>query len=117
MHTKALPYVVLLSLSGDQHRRQPLWHRRIDPYTFIALRGFSIATLFFVLIFMLQRRVPAPPNLMAPSAFSRVIRGLDPDDDVILSLQYQSSGVTSMFVTTTPAPWSLPPTSFCPMKR
>ena len=104
MHTKALPYVALLSLFwGTNIVASRFGIDEFDPYTFIALR-LSIATFFFVLIFMLQRRAwPRDPNLWRHAAFSGVIGVSIPMTMFILSLQYQSSGVTSMFVTTTPA--------------
>ena len=56
MHTKALPYVLLLSLFwGTNIVASRFGIDDFDPVVFIALR-LSIATFFFVLIFMLQKR-------------------------------------------------------------
>ncbi len=104
MHTEALPYVVLLSLLwGTNIVASRFGIDEFDPYLFIALR-LSIATFFFGLIFLLRRRTwPTDLNLWRHAAFSGVIGVSIPMTLFILSLQYQSSGVTSIFVTTSPA--------------
>jgi drug/metabolite transporter (DMT)-like permease len=104
MHTKALPFVGLLSLFwGTNIVASRFGIDDFDPYVFIALR-LAIATSFFVLIFLWQKRVwPTDPNLWRHAAFSGIIGVTIPMTLFILSLQYQSSGVTSIFVTTTPA--------------
>ena len=104
MHTKALPFVGLLSLFwGTNIVASRFGIDDFDPYVFIALR-LSVATFFFVLVFLWQKRVwPTDPNLWGHAAFSGIIGVSIPMTLFILSLQYQSSGVTSIFVTTTPA--------------
>ncbi len=104
MHTKALPFVGLLSLFwGTNIVASRFGIDDFDPYVFIALR-LAIATFFFVLIFLWQKRVwPTDLNLWGHAAFSGIIGVSIPMTLFILSLQYQSSGVTSIFVTTTPA--------------
>jgi len=104
MHTKAFPYIGLLSLFwGTNIVASRFGIDEFDPYLFIALR-LSIATFFFVLIFFFQRRTwPTDLNLWRHAAFSGVIGVSIPMTLFILSLQYQSSGVTSIFVTTSPA--------------
>jgi drug/metabolite transporter (DMT)-like permease len=104
MHTKALPYIGLLSLFwGTNIVASRFGVDEFDPYLFIALR-LLIATVFFWLIFILQKRAwPTDLRLLGHAAFSGVIGIAIPMSFLILSLQYQSSGLTSIFVTAAPA--------------
>ena len=104
MHTKAFPFIGLLSLFwGTNIVASRYGVDEFDPYLFIALRLF-IATFFFILIFFLQRRIwPTDLQVWRHAAFSGVIGVSIPMTLFILSLQYQSSGVASIFVTTGPA--------------
>ena len=104
MHTKALPYVGLLSLFwGTNVVASRFGIDQFDPFAFIALR-LSIATSFFALIFLLQHRTwPRDIVVWRHAAVSGVIGVSIPMTMFILSLQYQSSGMASIFVTLTPA--------------
>lgn len=118
MHTKALPYVGLLSLFwGTNIVASRYGIDEFEPLFFIALR-LSIATLFFVLIFMIQRRAwPTDPVLLRHAALSGVIGVAIPMNFFIVSLQYQSSGMTSIFVTTSPALMAIAAHLFLPDER
>ncbi|MEM7129489.1 MAG: DMT family transporter [Chloroflexota bacterium] len=108
MHTKALPYIGLLSLFwGTNIVVSRFGVGEVDPYLFIALR-LSVATFFFCLLFLYQlyRRAQVWPkdwNLWRHAGVSGVIGVAIPMSLFILSLQYQSSGVASIFVTIGPA--------------
>lgn len=108
MHTKALPYIGLLSLLwGTNIVASRLGIGEFDPYLFIGLRLFT-ATFFFALIFLTQvfvfrtQKWPSDPSLWGNAAISGIIGVAIPMSLFILSLQYQSSGMTSIFVTTGP---------------
>lgn len=118
MHTKALPYVGLLSLFwGTNIVASRYGIDEFDPYAFIALR-LGIATIFFLLIFLLQRRrLPTDPALITHAAFSGVIGVAIPMTLFILSLQYQSAGMTSIFVTTSPAVMAVAAHLFLPDEK
>lgn len=104
MHTKALPYVGLLSLFwGTNVVASRFGIGDFDPYVFIALR-LSIASIAFWLVFLLQRRSwPLDRTLFGHAAVSGVIGVAIPMTLFILSLQYQSSGMASIYVSITPA--------------
>ena len=104
MHTKALPYVGLLSLFwGTNVVASRFGIGDFDPYVFIALR-LSIASAAFWLVFLLQRRsFPGDRALVGHAAVSGVIGVAVPMTLFILSLQYQSSGMASIYVSITPA--------------
>lgn len=104
MHLEAFPFIGLLSLIwGVNAVVSRFGINQFNPYQFIALR-LSLATLGFVAIFFWQRRAwPTDLNLWRHAAFSGVIGVSIPMTLFILSLQYQSSGVASIFATTVPA--------------
>lgn len=104
MHTKAFPYIGLLSIFwGTNIVASRFGVGEFDPYLFIALR-LSIATFFFALIFFLSgRRLPKDGRIWRHAALSGFLGVSIPMTTFILSLQYQSSGVASIFVTTAPA--------------
>ncbi len=103
MHTKALPYIVLLSLFwGTNVVASRFGIGEFDPFLFIMLR-LAIATLFFVPILLLnQGRIPTDPELWQKATISGLLGVAIPIPTFILSLQYQSSGVASLYVTTSP---------------
>lgn len=104
MHTKALPYVGLLSLFwGTNVVVSRFGISEFDPFVFSALR-LAIATSVFALIYRWQRRPwPANSHLRRNAALSGIIGIALPMTLFVLSLQYQSSGVTSIFMSTAPA--------------
>ncbi len=104
MHTKALPYVGLLSFFwGTNVVASRFGIGQFDPLTFAALR-LLIATAAFLLVFTLQRRAwSADGTVWRHAAVSGVLGVAIPMTFFILSLQYQSAGVTSIYVTVTPA--------------
>ncbi|MEM7112784.1 MAG: DMT family transporter [Chloroflexota bacterium] len=104
MHTKAFPYIGLLSLFwGTNIVASRFGVGEFDPYLFIALR-LSIATLCFALIFFLRGgQLPREKRIWQYAAISGFLGVSIPMTSFILSLQYQSSGVASIFVTTAPA--------------
>ncbi len=104
MHSQAFPYIGLLSLFwGTNIVASRFGIGEFDPYFFIALR-LLIASLFFVpILFLTGRRWPSDLNMWGYAAVSGVIGISLPMTMFILSLQYQSSGVASIFVTASPA--------------
>jgi len=104
MHTKAFPYIALLGLFwGTNIVASRFGIGEFDPYLFIALR-LSIATVFFSLILLLNgRRWPRSPTIWRHATLSGLLGVAIPMSCFVLSLQYQSSGVASIFVTTAPA--------------
>lgn len=74
----------------------------IDPLFFIFLR-LAIAVVFFVPILLFTRGgFPSDPELLKNGAISGIFGVAIPMSTFILSLQYQSSGVTSIYVTLSP---------------
>ncbi len=74
MHTKAFPYIGLLSfLWGTNDVASRIGINTFDPYTFIALR-LAIATIFFGLIYLAQRRaLPVDGTLWRHAGISGLI--------------------------------------------
>jgi drug/metabolite transporter (DMT)-like permease len=104
MQTSAFPYILILSLFwGTNIVASRFGIGEFDPYLFIALR-LAIATLFFVPILWLNgRRWPTDRTLWRHGFISGILGVAIPMTSFILSLQYQSSGVASIFVTASPA--------------
>ena len=104
MHTKAFPYIILLSLFwGTNIVASRFGVGEFDPYLFIALR-LTIAVLFFMLVVAWNGRfVPRDKDVWKLSIVSGILGVSIPMTSFILSLQYQSSGVASIFVTASPA--------------
>lgn len=104
MHTKAFPYIALLSLFwGTNIVASRFGISEFDPYLFIALR-LSIATAAFALVLFLSGRgFPRDGRVWRLATISGILGVSVPMTTFILSLQYQSSGVASIFVTLSPA--------------
>ena len=104
MQSKAYPYILLLSLFwGTNIVASRFGIGEFDPYLFIALR-LAIATLFFVpILFISGRKWPTELNIWRHAVLSGILGVAVPMTSFILSLQYQSSGVASIFVTASPA--------------
>ncbi len=103
MHTKAFPYIGMLSLFwGTNIVASRFGIGEFDPLFFIALR-LTIATLFFMpFLYLTGRRLPRETAVWRSAAISGILGVSVPMSTFILSLQYQSSGVTSIFITLTP---------------
>ena len=103
MHTKALPYVVLLSLFwGTNAVASRFGVGQFDPFLFILLR-LAIATLFFVPTLMWQQGgFPTDRSLLKKAALSGLIGVAIPFPTFIYSLQYQSTGIATLYVTLFP---------------
>ena len=104
MQPQAFPYILLLSLFwGTNIVASRFGIGEFDPYLFIALR-LTIATLFFVpVLFINGRHWPTDTNIWRLGIVSGILGVAIPMTSFILSLQYQSSGVASIFVTASPA--------------
>ena len=104
MHTKAFPYIILLSLFwGTNIVASRFGIGEFNPYVFIALR-LATATLFFVpFILLTGKGLPRDRSVWGHSLVSGILGVSIPMTTFILSLQYQSSGVASIYVTTAPA--------------
>ncbi|MCB8945937.1 MAG: DMT family transporter [Ardenticatenaceae bacterium] len=104
MQPKAFPYIILLSLFwGTNIVASRFGIGEFDPYLFIALR-LATATLFFIPIaFANGRRWPQDRTIWKHGIISGILGVAIPMTSFILSLQYQSSGVASIFVTASPA--------------
>jgi drug/metabolite transporter (DMT)-like permease len=104
MQSQAFPYILLLSLFwGTNIVASRFGIGEFDPYLFTTFR-LAIATLFFVPISLMNgRRWPTDPNIWRHAVISGILGVTIPMTSFILSLQYQSSGVASIFVTASPA--------------
>ncbi len=103
MHTKAFPYIGMLGLFwGTNIVASRFGVGEFDPYVFIAIR-LTIATLFFLLVLMVNGRfLPTDWETWKPSIISGFLGVAIPMTTFILSLQFMSSGVASIFVTAAP---------------
>ena len=104
MHSKAFPYIALLGFFwGSNLVAARFGTGEFSPFFFIALR-LMIATLCF-LPFMVTggRTFPTNKQTWKLAMFSGLLGVAIPMSAFILSLQYMSSGLVSIFVTTAPA--------------
>ncbi len=104
MHSKAFPYITLLGFFwGSNLVAARFGTGEFSPFFFIALR-LMIATLCF-LPFMVTggRTFPTNKQTWKLAMFSGLLGVAIPMSAFILSLQYMSSGLVSIFVTTAPA--------------
>lgn len=104
MHKEAFPYIGLLSLFwGTNIVASRYGIGEFNPYLFLALR-LLIATLIFVPIMWFNgRSFPRDLSTWIYGIISGILGVAIPMSGFILSLQYQSSGVTSIYVTVAPA--------------
>jgi len=103
MHTKALPYVFLLSFFwGTNVVASRFGIGEFDPYLFVALRIIIAAVFFVPVVLWQQGKLPTDPDLWKKAGLSGIIGVAIPIPMFILSLQYQSSGVASLYVTLFP---------------
>ena len=103
MQKEAFPFVGTLSLFwGTNIVASRFGIGEFEPLFFIALR-LSIATLFFVpFLFFTGRGLPKETAVWRTAIISGIIGVSIPMTTFILSLQYQSSGVTSILLTLAP---------------
>lgn len=118
MHTKAFPYIVLLGfLWGSNIVAGRFGISEFNPYFFLGLR-LSIASLAFLAVFLLRNgRFPKEPTIWRHAMLSGVLGVAIPMSTFILSLQYHSSGVASIYVTTAPALIAIAAHYFLPDER
>lgn len=73
-----------------------------DPYLFITLRLTIACLVFWPILLVLQGKFPTDKTLWWQAAVSGILGVAIPIPTFILSLQYQSSGVASLYVITLP---------------
>lgn len=118
MHTKAFPFIGLLSLFwGTNIVASRFGIGEFDPYLFIALRLLIASLFFWPIYFMSGRPWPTDLNLWRHAAVSGVVGVAIPMTFFILSLQYQSSGMASILVTASPALMVIAAHLFLPDER
>jgi drug/metabolite transporter (DMT)-like permease len=106
LDTKAIPHIVILgSIYGTVIVASRFGVDQFHPISYIALR-FSIACIAFTMIYALRIRgnsFPRGRKLWSLSIVMGVFGTLIPMVLLVSSLLYQSSGVTSILVTASPA--------------
>jgi len=103
--SQALPYILLLGiLWGSNLVASRFGIGQFDPILFVGLRLF-IASIAHLFIYLTQqgRSWPTDRQLWRRAAVLGVFGTAIPMSSIIASLQYQSSGVTAVFVTMAPA--------------
>lgn len=105
MDSQALPYIILLAFFwGTNLVVSRYGLAQFNPVTFVALR-LSLAALFHLLIYAVNRSRHFPTNrlLWRRTAVLGILGTALPMTGIISSLEYLSSGMTAVFVTTAPA--------------
>jgi drug/metabolite transporter (DMT)-like permease len=105
MSPQALPYIILLGfLFGSTLVVSRFSVGQFQPLTYVGLR-LSLAGLGHVAIYLLSKRRqwPRGRQLWGHSAVLGIFATAIPMTAIVSSLQYQSSGVTSVLITTGPA--------------
>lgn len=105
MSVQALPYIILLGfLFGSTLIASRFGIGQYEPTTYIGLR-MVIASMAHVCVywFMTNRRFPRDIELWKRASVLGVLGTAVPMTSVVSSLQYQSSGITSLVLTTSPA--------------
>lgn len=105
MDSQALPYIVLLAFFWGSNlvvARYGL--AQFNPVTFVALRVL-LAAVLHGLIYAVdrKRRFPTDKTLWRRAALLGIVGTAIPMTGIISSLEYLSSGMTAVFVTTAPA--------------
>jgi len=118
VHTRAFPYIAVLSIFwGTNIVASRYGIGEFEPFFFITLR-LLIAALFFIPILLRRTgRFPTGRRLWGHAAVSGVLGIALPFTLFTLSLQYQSSGVASMYVTAAPAQIAIAAHFFLPDER
>lgn len=105
MNSQALPYIILLGfIWGSNLVVARFGLAQFNPFAFVGLR-LAIACLAHLGVYLFDRRRHWPTDrlLWRRAALMGVMGTAVPMTTLLLSLQYQSSGVTSIFITTAPA--------------
>lgn len=106
MSLQALPYVVLTGLCfGSSLIASRFGLRQFDPISYTSLRLLLASLAFLSLYLLARRRYPWPTNrrLWGHGLVLGMIGTAVPTLGIILSLQYQSSGLTAILMTAGPA--------------
>jgi drug/metabolite transporter (DMT)-like permease len=105
LDSQALPYIILLAFFwGSNLVVSRFGLAQFHPVTFVALR-LLLAAVFHTLIYAVDRKRTFPTNktLWRRTALLGVVGTAIPMTGIISSLEYLSSGMTAVFVTTAPA--------------
>ena len=103
MHTKAFPYISLLALFwGTNIVASRYGVGEFDPFFFIMLRLVIASISFAAVLLIAQRKLPQDPVLIRRAMLSGFLGVAIPMPTFILALQYMSSGVASIYVTSAP---------------
>ena len=105
LNIRALPYVILLGLFfGSSLVASRFSVGQLEPASYIAIR-MIIASMMSLLVYVsvTGRRVPRDRELWKRAGLLGIFGTAVPMTCVVSSLQYQSSGVTSLLLTTGPA--------------
>ena len=105
MDIKALPYVILLGFFfGSSLVVSRFSVGQYDPTTYIGLRMIIASLIMLAIYFVIAgRKLPRSPELWKRAGLLGVFGTAVPMTCVVSSLQYQSSGVASLLLTTGPA--------------
>ncbi len=105
MNIKALPHIVLLGFFfGSSLVASRFSVGQFEPTTYIGLRMIISSVMALAVYFLASgRRVPRDPELWKRASMLGIFGTAVPMTCVIVSLQYQSSGVTSLLLSTGPA--------------
>ena len=105
MDSQALPYIILLAFFwGSNLVVSRFGLAQYHPVTFVALR-LALAALLHILIYVVDAKRPFPTDrtLWKRAAVMGTLGTAIPMTGIISSLEYLSSGMTAVFVTTAPA--------------
>jgi drug/metabolite transporter (DMT)-like permease len=105
LNSQALPYVILLGLLwGSSLVVARFTLGQFDPILFVGLR-LLLASLGHIIVYAVDRQRPWPTDrvMWRHALWLGVLGTAVPMTSIIIALQYQSSGVTSVFITTAPA--------------
>lgn len=118
MHTKAFPYILLLGLLwGSNLVVSRFAVGQFGGVMFAGLR-LAVAGLAFVLVFLVTSRpFPRDRRLWRHAATLGVLGTAVPMTSMVSSLQFQSSGVTALLITTSPAFMALAAHLFLPDEK
>ncbi len=104
MNIAALPYIVLLGIFfGTSLVASRFSVGQFDPSTYIGLRMLAASLLCLALYWLMGRRLPRDPVLWRRAGLLGVFGTALPMFLMITSLQYQSSGMSSLLLATGPA--------------
>ena len=119
LNTRALPYILLLgTIWGGNLTVSRLGVGQFDIFSFVSLRAL-IAMAFFVLLYAFnrKRRWPRGRRIWLQGLMLGTIGTAFPMLSILGSLQFQSSGITSLLITTAPAITVLIAHFFIPAER